>query len=193
MIEVFKLLIQQLNSSVFILVMILIIIGYAVYKLGAWTEKFLNQDKKISDLSNLSEKVIELKTKVDLIYQNTQPNPLIKARSPITLTEKGIEISNDISANEIFNKYENDLTRKVLEENPKNAYDIQTESMQVAKSMILKILNSAELEKIKDEAFKQGFIVENIMSLFGILLRDSILKSRNISIHEVNLHDPTAQ
>jgi len=137
MVALFSELIKQLNSSVFVLLGILVCAFFVIYKVGKWSEKFKHHDSKITKIENLSEKVVELKTKVDLIYDNTNPRKTVAAMSPISLTEMGKEIESKIGANEILEKYIAVLTKEVSLENPQNAYDIQSASMKVAKEKMI--------------------------------------------------------
>jgi hypothetical protein len=60
-------LIEQLNSSVFILLGISALVVFATYKLGGLMQKFTHHEDKLKGLSSLSEKVIKIETKIDLI------------------------------------------------------------------------------------------------------------------------------
>ncbi len=62
--------------------------------------------------------------------------------------------------------------------NPVNAYDIQQSAVAIAKKDIEKQLNSEALLKIKDVAYKNGILVEDIMLMFGIFLMRSCLKEK---------------
>lgn len=79
-------LIGKLNSSVFVLFLILIITCIVLYKLGYWTHKFAAHDKRVENIENLARDVVSLTTKVDLIYQFVNPHSPVKAASPISLT-----------------------------------------------------------------------------------------------------------
>lgn len=182
-------LIEQLNSSVFILLGLSVLVVFATYRLGGLMQKFTHQDDKIKGLSTLSEKVIKIETKIDLIYQNTNRNSPIMSHSPISLTTIGLEISADIKAESILEKYAPRLISEVEKENPKNAYDIQMASMSVAKNSMIKLLNEAELISVKQEAYNKGIIVEDVMSVFGVLLRNKILTIKGLPISDVDLHE----
>lgn len=181
-------LIEQLNSSVFILLVILGISLYLVFLFGKYSQKFLHHEDKINDMRGLSDKIIELKTKVDLIYQNTNPNKLVASHSPISLTDMGRAMAETINAEKILRDHIDVLVKEVELESPKNAYDIQVVSMKVAKEKMLSCLNENNLNAIKDEAFAKGILVEDIMSIFGVLLRNEILKSKGIPIADVDIH-----
>ena len=60
--------------------------------------------------------------------------------------------------------------------------------MNVAKEKLLPLLNESELNAIKDEAFARGLLVEDVMSIFGVLLRNSVLHQKNIPIADVDKH-----
>lgn len=181
-------LIANINSSVFVLIVILVVAFYLVYMAGKFKEKFFHHEKKLNNIELYSEKIIELKTKVDLIYQNTNPNKLVAAHSPISLTTIGDEVSKKINAEKILRSHLKTLIHEVEKETPRNAYDIQIVSMNVAKEKLLPLLNESELNAIKDEAFARGLLVEDVMSIFGVLLRNSVLHQKNIPIADVDKH-----
>ena len=186
-------LISQLNASVFVLLVILAFLIIGAYKIGGWSKTFKHHREKIDKLESVSDKVIELKTKIDLIYQNTNPRKLTQAYSPVSLTDLGIEIAAKINADKIFKKYSEELLKDTDIPNLKNAYDIQQSSMKIAKEKILSLLNEEELIIIKKEAFNNGLIVEDLTSIFGILLRNKILKDKKIPLAEIDNNEPKEQ
>ena len=107
MLEILTKAIEQLNSSVFILVVMLCVCFWTVYHVGKWTETFLSHSKKIDASEEkhhaLFQSLAHIITKVDLIYNNTHK------------------------------KYA-----------PRNAYDIQIRSMQIANEQFLLLLNESE-------------------------------------------------
>jgi hypothetical protein len=58
--------------------------------------------------------------------------------------------------------------------------------MKVARESMENLLNEEELTAVKDEAFARGLLVEDIMSIFGILLRNKVLEEKKIPIAEVD-------
>ncbi len=200
-------LIDQLNSSVFVLLGILACTGWALYKIGKWTAIFKHHDDKIIKIESLAEKVIimgtkvdkieglaervvTVGTKVDLIYQIVNPNRVVSSMSPISLTEIGKQIVENIKANVILQKYIQKLAQEVELENPKNAYDIQLASMKVAKERMITFLTEEELAIIKQEAYNRGQLIEDIMSVFGVLLRNHVLNQKGLPISDVDKHAP---
>ena len=188
--EIFLKLIEQLNSSVFVLLLILIAAGYLIYNMGVWTQKFKNSDEKIAKIESMNEVVIGLKMKVDLICQSVNPNSPTRSASPISITRIGKEIALNIGAEVILKKYEKRLIAEIDKANPKNAYDIQKIAFEVAKTFMVNILNEEELGLLKREAYERGLLLEDIMSIFGVLLRNSVLEVKNLPIADVDKHDP---
>jgi len=187
---VFTKLIEQLNSSVFILVVVLITVMWGLYKLGGWKQMFITHDKKIDKLDELAEKFVSLSAKVDLIYQNTNPNTTVRSASPLAVTAIGKEIMTKINADKVFSKYCDILVEEVEKNLPNNAYDIQQISLKVTRNTMLNILNAEELISIKNEAFNRGILIEDVMNLFGVILRDEILKRKQIPLADIDKHTP---
>ena len=125
---------SYLNSSIFVLLFTLAMCFLLFYKLGMFKKIFLNQDKRIEAIEGIKKAVIESATKLDLIYQNTNPNALIKSHSPISLTESGREIVQEIDAEKIFESHQVQLIGMIEDQGQKNAYDIQEHSFSVAKN-----------------------------------------------------------
>lgn len=190
--KIFDQIIQQLNSSVIVLLGILLASYYAVHIVTKLVEKFSHHERKLGKVDDLSEKIVELKTKVDLIYLNTHPHKVVAAMSPISITPIGEAIASKINAPALFEKYASELMKCVEEKNPKNPYDIQVTSMAVAKERMLQLLDATEINRIKEEAFQKGLLLEDIMALFGVFLRDRILLGRGIAISEVDQHSSVA-
>lgn len=181
---------KNLNSSVFILLLVLGIVFWAVFKIGKWSETFAIHSKRIESSEQNTERLIKVETKIDLIYQNTMRTPIIQSHSPMSLTKVGNDIIVSIGASQLFEKYKEKLSKIVNADTSKNAYDIQMLSMKVARESMVNLLNADELILVKDEAFQRGVLLEDIMSVFGILLRDSILAERGLPIADVDRHAP---
>jgi hypothetical protein len=183
---VFAKLIEQLNSGVFILLVILGVILWAVYRVARLIEQFSHHKTKIDKFDDLHSGVIELKVKVDLIYQNTNPNRLVAAQSPVSITPVGYEISTKINAQQIMDKYVGVLSDMVEATCPKNAYDVQAASMEVTKNKMMALLDAGEINAIKAVAYSKGLLAEDIMGIFGVMLRDVILKKKGLPVADVD-------
>lgn len=187
---VFSKLIDQLNSSVFILLGMVALSGWILFRGGRWTERFAHQSEKIEGIAPLTEKVTRLEAKVDLIYQHVNPNCSVQAYSPISLTNVGRDIVARIKAPTILER-----CYPALREHPdimaaKNAYDIQAACMRISRTEFEKCLNEAELVAVKQEAYERGNLLEDVLAVFGVLLRNRILEEKGIPVSEVDRHQP---
>lgn len=187
--DVFLQLLTQLNSSVFVLLGILMAAFVALYKIGKWSERFFRQDKRIDELGDMAEMVIRLDTKVDLIYRNTTPQSVLTSTSPLGLSELGQKIVENVGAQKILKKYIKKLTEEIEDSSAKNAYDIQMEAMRIAKERMIRFLNEEELNTIKQEAFSHGIITEDVLAVFGILLRNHVLEEKGLPIFDVDVYE----
>lgn len=186
-------LIKQLNSSVFILLLILVATGWGLYKIGGWMRTFEHHEQKITRIEGLAEKVVIIQTKVDLIYQNTLgTRRTVAAMSPINLTALGKEIAEKLKAEDILKKYISKLSKEAEIENSKNAYDIQMAAMNLAKGKLLTLLNDEELVAVKQEAYNRGLLAEDIMSIFGVLLRNHVLAEKGYPVSDIDKYAPSA-
>ena len=185
-------LLSHLNSSVFVLLGILVVAAWTLFNLGKWKEKFVTQDTRLDKVEAIHDKVVALETKVDLIYSHTLPRKLVAASSPIDVTPFGKEISDKINAEEIFKRCSAELVSRVNAMCPAkaNAYDIQVAPMKVAKKDLLDMATAEEINAIKKAAFDAGLLAEDILSIFGIYLRNHVLGARGVPVVDVDRHDP---
>ena len=190
MTEVLNHLIAQLNSSVFTLLGILLVAFWGVGAINRLIERFCHHEKQLGKFDSLHDRTIKMEGKLDLIYLNTQRVPVALSHSPISLTPVGVEIAETIHANAIFERYKERLIASVQAKSPKNAYDIQVEAMKLTRESMLGMLDSGELNTVKEVAFQKGILAEDVMMVFGVMLRDSILASRGIAVADVDQHAP---
>jgi len=191
MTEIFLKLSDQLNSSVFVLMALLVATGYGLLKIGGWTERFSHLNQKIDGALSMEKTVIRLEQLTELIYNNTLKTPLVKSFSPIVLTHTGLEANASIGFELLLKREFSKLSGLVEEKSPKNAYDIQVESMRVASEQFPVVLNDIELLNAKEYAYSKGLRLEDLSSVLGVLLRNEIFKSKGISVSEVDEHSPS--
>jgi hypothetical protein len=184
--HLFDRLIDQLNSSIFLLLGISILVTVGIWRLARLVEQFSHHKTKIDKVDGLGDRLMELKIKVDLIYQNTNPNKTVAAMSPISITPSGKEISTKIQADQILTRYLPQLNEFVEAASPKTAYDVQVVTMSIAKEKMMNLLNADEINAIKGVAYSKGLLVEDIMSIFGVLLRDDVLKRKGWPVADVD-------
>lgn len=186
---------EHLNSSVFVLLLLLVAIGWGLFKGGKLVQLFTHHDKRLDKVDDIHNTVIELKTKVDLIYNNTNPRALVASHSPLDITDLGKELAGLISAEKIFSEHEAALLRALNSLCPSdaNAYDIQVSALDIARTQLPVLLKAEEINRLKQVAFEKGVLLDDIWPIFGIYLRNKALAKRNIPVFDVDRYDPARQ
>ncbi|MDR2123408.1 MAG: hypothetical protein LBP38_00240 [Desulfovibrio sp.] len=62
--------------------------------------------------------------------------------------------------------------------------------MDIAKKDFPQFADAEIINTIKNEAFKHGILDEDIYSIFGVFLRDYILKTKGIAVSDVDKFTP---
>ncbi len=182
----------QLNSSVIVLIVTLLLVVFAVYKLGRLVEKFTQHENRLLGVESIRDLVVELRTKVNMIYNNTNPNAVVINRSPLALTDFGKGLAKSIDAEALYAKYASDMLNALRKRCPEgsNAYDIQVAAMDIAAKELPNKLDAEEVNRLKQCAYNKGMPFDDIWPIFGIYLRDAILQERSIPVLDVDKHDP---
>lgn len=189
---IFLQLIQQLNSAVFVLVAILIIAFWAIYKLGGIVNTFDLFKNKNSELDKhvetIKENLATIKATTQLLYDAHLST--VKAHSPISLTEKGMQISTDLKLAEKVGIHWDEIKDKITKRAPANPYDIQVVAMDIARACFDSIFSEAERNEIKLYAYKTGNNLLEIFPIIGILARDKFLEESGLTPKAVDEHTP---
>ncbi len=186
--KIFGTLIQYLNSSVFVLLGILILVGWFLFKFGGWVKESSLHKERIEKYHDL---IVSVSTKVDLIYKYVNPNSTIRSGSPMSLTSKGKEISKKIHGEEIFNRIKDNFIKDFIEQSKgKSAFEIQQSAIEWAKNDLKKYIEKDELEIFHKEAYNEGLLPEDVYSILGLYLREEVLSALDIDTAEVDKHDP---
>ena len=189
---IFIKLLEQLNSAVFVLVAILIIAFWAVYKLGGIVKlfsHFQDKNKEIDgSIAAIKDTLSTINATTKLLYEEHLST--VKSHSLVSLTEKGKEVSQAVKAEEKVAQHWQEIKAKLEEKNPKNPYDIHVAALDIAKDCFDSLLSAEEKDEIKLYAYKIGMNLLEIYPIFGILLRDQYLKEKNISVEEIDQHTP---
>lgn len=193
MLEIFLKLIEQLNSAVFVLIAILALAFWAIYKIAKMITLFNGFKEERTeiktDLTDIKNNVAKTTATVDLLYQSHLST--VKSHSPLSLTEKGKEISDALKLEEKVANHWSEIKNKIEEKNPSNPYDIQTASLGMARDCFEAIFTNEERNEIKQHAFKIGLNILEFFPIIGIIARDKLLSERGINLSEVDKHNPT--
>ena len=98
-------------------------------------------------------------------------------KSPIGLTDFGKEISGDVGASAIVDKLFDAMIDLTKAQTP---YQIQETCFEFVKKKLLE--EKPELKEVIEScSFNRGLEVHKVLRVIGIVLRDRILKHRNLS------------
>ena len=130
-----------------------------------------------------------LKGSIDVYKSSAEP--LTKAHSPISLTQKGMAVATELNAVEIIARNWDNIYGN-LEENVrnKNAYDIQEYCLMTAFVDPDNFFEKSDIDTIKQYAFIHGAPLQEYTRLIGVLIRDKYLELKGINISEIDKHAP---
>lgn len=189
---IFLKLIEQLNSSVVILLMVLAIAFFLIYKLGCLVTEFgifREKNKGFDDgMLNIKSDLSEIKATAKLLYDAHLST--IKSHSPISLTSKGEIISNEVGMKRKVDDHWSDIKKILDEKKPTNPYDIQTVAMDAAKFIFDTVFTEEEKNEIKMYAYNKGENILQITPIIGVLSRDRYLLEKGYHKDEIDSHDP---
>lgn len=185
-------LIDQLNSSVFTLLGLLAVAFWALYKLGGMTKTFHFFENKNKDLDanveGIKTSLASIKATTDLLYQAHLST--IQSHSPLSLTPIGTGISHDLKMEEKVGIHWPEMKEQIEKRNPLNPYDIQSVSMEIAKTFFETLFTETERNEIKLYAYQKGKNLLEIIPIIGIIVRDRFLKEKGIPTEAIDLHTP---
>ena len=118
---------EQLNSSVVVLLAILILSACAAVKLGRLLEKFAQHEHRLERADDTHDLLVKLAAKVEYIYEFTNPRSVARSQSPLALPPLGQEIAADTNADAMYEAHKGVLLENIKIACPvgTNAYDIQ--------------------------------------------------------------------
>jgi len=185
-------LIQQLNSAVWALLVILIVAFVAVWKVGQIVEKFRtfkDENKDIrGDIKEIKSTLTTVKATTDLLYQAHLQT--VKPGSPLKLTEIGETIARDLSIDAKLANHWEHINEMFSGASVQNPYDVQVAALNVARDCFEKIFSPTEQGEIKTYAYNHGKNLLEIYPIIGIKIRDKVLSLRGIKPEEIDAHDP---
>lgn len=185
-------LLDQLNSSVFTLVAILLVAFWAIYKLGGVVKTFEDVKDKHKEMdtnmSGIKDTLSSIKATTDLLYQAHLST--VKSQSPLSLTPKGATIAQALSLEQKISEHWTEIRRALETKNPSNPYDIQVAAMDIARECFEVVLSEQEKNDVKLYAYEAGMNLLEIFPIIGILIRDAFLKEKGIAVSDIDHHIP---
>jgi len=183
---------DQLNGSVFVLLAILLIAFWAIYKLGGIVNMFglfKEKNKEIdTHIEGIKETLAAIKATTDLLYQAHLST--LQTHSPLGLSQKGTDIANVLKIDEKISNHWDYIKGEIEKRSPTNQYDIQVVSLELARSRFDMIFTETEKAEIKIYSYNVGANLLEILPIVGVKIRDRFLKEKGFTLEQVDLHIP---
>ncbi|QQS15354.1 MAG: hypothetical protein IPK84_03215 [Candidatus Moraniibacteriota bacterium] len=151
-------------------------LAFVTYKFGRYAEK-IDQLEKCSLNGRLS--------KLEGQFETSQ-NAFFQRKSPISLTDKGLEALEESGAKQFVDSNIEELYQKIDKKNPSTAYDVQELSRAIASDLE----SDPRVSKMKDFVYERGIDFSTIASVTGIYLRDEVLKKKNWRQDDIDKYAP---
>ncbi|MUV03182.1 hypothetical protein GN157_05615 [Flavobacterium rakeshii] len=174
----------------FAFVFALLILAFVlVWKLSHFTTKFSSVEKLEGNIDTIKQDIHSIKAFIQIFRESN--NPLAQRQSPVSLTETGKKVAEELNVNTMIVNHWEDFNRSVTKQlkDDCNPYDIQVASFKIG-DKYQEYLNEEEINKIKNHAFLAGYNLDVYNLLFGILIRNKILQDRGYKSTDVDKFDP---
>ncbi len=176
-------LIDQLNSSVFTLLALLMIAFWIVYKFGGLVKTFSDFKDKHKEMDThiggIKDLLASIKATTDLLFQAHIQT--IQTKSPLTLSPLGVAFSRELNLEEKIAYYWHDIRKDIQKASPTNPYDVQIITMEIAHHCFENLFTSSEQAQIKLFAYQKGIHLLQIFPIIGVLIRDKYLEEKVIA------------
>lgn len=181
--------IEQLNASVFVLITILLVSFWGVYKISRLVEKWQSKEAELKDLrKDWNNDIPYIKERVDMLFQHFINNSAVKTSSSASLSKTGENTVKAINAEGILDKNKEHLKKLINKSSPSNVYDLQQICFRVVEEQIHNLLDARELEMAKVQALKYGIPLGNALSVVAVLLRDRLIKEYGWTDSDIDKH-----
>ncbi len=154
---------------------------YKAFNLGEVHQKLLSA---MEDLTEMKLNVKDLTNSIDTLKMDTtviktylisdldMDAALFNAASPISLTEKGSAIIEEVSFIDIYNQNKNEFLNKIKEHNVKTPADID----EACTLIMYDMKDDPRLNHFKEIAYEHGLIVDVLLRACAIYLREEAIK-----------------
>lgn len=154
------------------------------------TDKIENVSEKInSNIDEIRRDIAYLKGVNDIFKSNI--DPYAQSHSPISLTELGKEVAEEIGVSEMIERNWNAIVHDIDNNaEGKSAYDIQEYCIETSVIELEKFLLPEDMAKLKDYAYNKGKQIVAFSQIFAIMIRDKYMETKGIPIEEIDKTAP---
>lgn len=180
----------QVTIAIFVINLIvsaLVSLAVAFFRIGAYKNKVDNLETTVGkdEHSGLRKTVGDMKDKVVACETRLKERePLGKRRSPLALSERGVNFLKASGAEKFVDDNYAELRDLVDAKEPKTSYDVQEE----AKEAIKTLKEDPRLNPLKEWLFKDGSTLEDLFFVMSIHLRDKILREKGWNVEDIDNH-----
>ncbi len=146
-------------------------------------------DKLSADFDKTKEDIYQIKAFMEMFRDKT--NSLVQRNSPLSLTEKGNKVVDDLKIKDILIKQWDNVKGKIDSRlsNDHNPYDIQEACFDIGRNYS-KLLTDSEFDIVKRYAYENGHNLADYDLAFGIVLRTLYFEENNINPKDIDQNDP---
>lgn len=162
----------------------------ASMKIGEYKNKVDNLESTIGkdEHGGLRKTVGDVRDKVIACETSLKERePLTKRKSPVSLTDRGINFLKDSGGEKLVDDNFDELLKKVDGLDPKTAYDVQED----ARKVIEGLRDDERINPLKEFLFKDGSTIEDLFTVMSISLRDKVLNKKNWNVADIEDSKPT--
>jgi hypothetical protein len=137
------------------------------------------------NLEGISASIDFMRDSLNKLGENTgkkQTRKLSQTNSPMSLTERGIEVARELGMERMINRNWNSATELIRAEGKSNPYDIQQFIINSLIASPEKFLSPEDWDKIKRYAYKEGDPLLSYIDALTILVRDRYFKENSIDV-----------
>lgn len=150
-----------------------------------------------NSITRIETSIEFMQKSIDSFSQSLQKNKGLildqytQSKSPLSITEKGQEMSERIGLLDMFEENWNRIM-EIIETNSesKNPYDIQQFCIEQSVVFPEKFINEDQLNKIKIDAYNTGISLTSYMKVIAVYARDKYFKEKSINVDDVDIYDP---
>lgn len=153
-------------------------ISNEIFAIGLLAISFITAAIALTDaIMNINESLKNLISRVSHLAQRVgdiDGKQETKMKSPISLTEKGLDLLKAADGKRLAEKYHS----KIKLSNSASNYEIQETCLAFAEFDFLDTLESQEKIDLENLAYQRGISIERVLRVIGIEMRDLILAER---------------
>lgn len=155
--------------------------------MGKYREKVDSLEKKCerheSKIDDMKDRISTLEGGIERDRAN---NPYVKRKSPLSLTDRGKAMLLDSGGDKYIETHQDELVKKLRDQKPKSAYDVQEFSQQAIRDRI----DNDDFIPLKNFVYKEGLELDNLLQVMGIALRDMALPLLGFTEAQIDESDP---